>query len=199
MDETFSDPAGMPDPASGAAVPPRVTREHAELETDGSGGAAERLRPTRTRPSSPRDASLRATGGRRRRGDGTPELFPGAFDRPGSAEESAPIVEETPATETEAENLRGALEACLESEQFLTWFQRSRLIAHAGREAIVAVPNGFARNWIEKYYMESLQRCVEAVLGRAASRCCARAQRVAVPEQARAGRPALRGPRAART
>ena len=200
MDETFSDPAGMPDPASGAAVPrPGDARTAAELETDGNGGAAERLRPTRTRPSSPRDASLRATGGRRRRGDGTPELFPGAFDRPGSAEEAAPIVEETPATETEAENLRGALEACLESEQFLTWFQRSRLIAHAGREAIVAVPNGFARNWIEKYYMESLQRCVEAVLGQGRVAVLREEpERVAVPEQARAEAPggaATRAPR----
>ncbi|MEC7233361.1 MAG: chromosomal replication initiator protein DnaA [Planctomycetota bacterium] len=197
MDETFSDPAGTSDPASKAAV---SRREDAGTAPELESGAEEHLHPARTRPSSPKDASLRAASGRRRRGDGTPELFPGAFDRPETAGEHAPAVEETPATETEAENLRGALEACLESEQFLTWFQRSRLIAHAGREAIVAVPNGFARNWIEKYYMESLQRCVEAVLGQGRIAVLREEpERVAVPEQGRAEAPSApvnRAPRA---
>ena len=108
-------------------------------------------------------------------------------------------MDEIPATEEEAENLRGALEACLESEQFLTWFQRSRLIAHAGREAIVAVPNGFARNWIEKYYMESLQRCVEAVLGQGRVAVLREEpERVAVPEQGRTEAPTASAARAPR-
>ena len=54
------------------------------------------------------------------------------------------------------------------------------------------MPNGFARNWIEKYYMESLQRCVEAVLGNVAA---PREPERAVPEQGRAEALAARAPR----
>lgn len=121
------------------------------------------------RPPSPRDAKLRR---RVRQDDRTGRLFPDedhrgterASENPDDGAPS-PAVSAEPATAEEASNLQGALQSALEPEQFQTWFQRSRLIAHEGDAAIVAVPNGFAREWIEKYYMGALEMCVEAVLG----------------------------------
>lgn len=229
MDQTFGDASGASNPDHGDRfrAPGNADEStnqgqtpsplHGRGQTPDRSGEVdpqhERRSEARLRPTSPRDATLRPSRGtsrfqRGRKGDGTPALFPGAFDRPQpedeleSPEGGAPRSTERPATEAEADNLRGALEACLEAEQFLTWFQRSKLIAHDGQKAIIAVPNGFAKNWIEKYYMESLQRCVEAVLGHGRvaeiredpERVAGPAPRMEEPA-AQPGRPAPQAPR----
>lgn len=86
---------------------------------------------------------------------------PGATDAPAG---TAVPVETSPATQEDIENLRGALRSALEPEQYQTWFQRSKLLGYEDGTAVIAVPNSFARNWIERYYMEALENCVDAVL-----------------------------------
>ena len=100
----------------------------------------------------------------KRRGDGTGILFPEIADElnPPPDPSAVTLVE---ATEEERSNLRGALASALEPEQFQTWFQRSKFLGLEDGDAIIAVPNGFARDWIERYYMESLETCVGAIFG----------------------------------
>ena len=107
MDETFSDPAGMPDPASGAAVP-RPGDARTAVELGRLTGMARRgaPAPTRTRPSSPRDAAS-ARRAAVAAAVTAPRVVPGRV-RPSRERRGDRPDRETPATETEAENLRGA-------------------------------------------------------------------------------------------
>jgi chromosomal replication initiator protein len=58
-----------------------------------------------------------------------------------------------------------ALQAAVKPQQFETWFRRAA-IAHVDGEVLrLAVHNGFARDWLEKYYLEELQAAVSSVLG----------------------------------
>jgi chromosomal replication initiator protein len=58
-----------------------------------------------------------------------------------------------------------ALQAAVKPQQFETWFRRAA-IAHVDGEVLrLAVHNGFARDWLEKYYIEELEAAVSSVLG----------------------------------
>ena len=50
-------------------------------------------------------------------------------------------------------------------EQFETWFRRTALVRVDEKEAVVAVHNGFTRDWLTRYYLEVLADSVETVLG----------------------------------
>jgi chromosomal replication initiator protein len=88
----------------------------------------------------------------------------------------------------------------LRREQFETWFRRTAL-AHLDEERfVVAVHNGFTRDWMSSYYMEVLDQAVLAVLGsRRRIELQIDPERTAPPRapQPAAREPALRGSGAA--
>ena len=77
MEESFSNSTGSRRPPREGRCPPGDARTAAAPHRRGGGrrSACTRRGPAPLRRGTP----LRTTGGRRRRGDGTPELFPGAF------------------------------------------------------------------------------------------------------------------------
>ncbi|MEL6714715.1 MAG: chromosomal replication initiator protein DnaA, partial [Planctomycetota bacterium] len=101
---------------------------------------------------------------RRGRDTATGSLFPEPVD---TAAPSGPGTDAVwrDATAEEGILLRGALQCSLSPETFLTWFTRSRLTGHEGEAAVLAVPNDFARDWIERHYDDVLNNCAVAVLG----------------------------------
>ncbi len=53
----------------------------------------------------------------------------------------------------------------VQPEQFETWFRRARLVDVNGRSVVLAVQNNFAREWLQSYYLETIESAVHAVLG----------------------------------
>ena len=123
--------------------------------------------PPRTQAGAQRASG--AVGPRRRgrmRDDATGTLFPEDTRADSShGSERGGDAPARPATHEESILLRGALQGSLSPETFLTWFTRSKLIAHEGDAAVIAVPNSFARDWIERHYSDVLTNCAVAVLG----------------------------------
>ncbi len=64
-----------------------------------------------------------------------------------------------------AEALRSVLQQDITPEQFQTWFNRSKLVRIDEDAATIAVPNSFARDWVNRYYLDVLENAVEKVLG----------------------------------
>jgi chromosomal replication initiator protein len=62
-------------------------------------------------------------------------------------------------------NLQEALGRRVQPEQFETWFRRANLMRVDDHEVEIAVQNKFARNWLQNYYLETLEQAVHAVLG----------------------------------
>lgn len=93
-------------------------------------------------------------------------LFPDA-ERPAHGQESSggPRPPLEPSTADQRASLRGALQCSVSPEHYLTWFRRSRLIGFEGKVGILAVPNTFAEEWIDRYYGDALDRCLAAVAG----------------------------------
>ena len=61
--------------------------------------------------------------------------------------------------------LQEALTRRVQPEQFETWFRRASLVGVNGRTVILAVQNNFAREWLQNYYLETIESAVHAVLG----------------------------------
>ena len=61
--------------------------------------------------------------------------------------------------------VQDALQRRVQREQFETWFRRANLVRIDDREVEVAVQNRFARDWLQNYYVETLEQAVQAVLG----------------------------------
>ena len=63
------------------------------------------------------------------------------------------------------EELQEAVREHVQREQFETWFRRAALKAYDDELVCIAVQNGFARDWLEKYYLEVIAKAVEHVFG----------------------------------
>jgi len=61
--------------------------------------------------------------------------------------------------------LQEALQRRVQPEQFETWFRRAALARLDEQELVLAVQNNFAREWLESYYLETIEHAVHAVLG----------------------------------
>ena len=61
--------------------------------------------------------------------------------------------------------VQDALKKRVQPEQFETWFRRAHLTRVEGDVVGLAVLNNFAREWLENYYLETLENAVHAVLG----------------------------------
>ncbi|MFT5732626.1 MAG: chromosomal replication initiator protein [Planctomycetota bacterium] len=64
-----------------------------------------------------------------------------------------------------ADALKSILQSDITPEQFQTWFKRSKLVRIDDEAATIAVPNSFAREWINRYYLDVLERAVGKLLG----------------------------------
>ena len=65
------------------------------------------------------------------------------------------------------EEVQGRLRHLVAPEQFETWFRRAAIRSVAGDVVDLAVQNGFAREWLESYYRESVEEALQEVLGSA--------------------------------
>jgi chromosomal replication initiator protein len=63
--------------------------------------------------------------------------------------------------------LQDCLRAKLRREQFETWFTRAALSRIEEGRVVLAVQNGFTRDWLRNYYREVLEESVESVFGSA--------------------------------
>ncbi len=61
--------------------------------------------------------------------------------------------------------LREAIRKRVQPEQFETWFRRAALTRVDGDIVVIAVQNGFARDWLASYYSEGTEQAIQAVLG----------------------------------
>ena len=62
------------------------------------------------------------------------------------------------------EAVQEVLARTLRREQLETWFRRTALVAIEGDRAVVAVHNGFTRDWLVRYYGDVLHEAVSTVL-----------------------------------
>ncbi len=62
-------------------------------------------------------------------------------------------------------DLQEALLQHVQRPQFETWFRRAAVVHLDSESLCLAVQNGFARDWLDSYYREHLERAVESVLG----------------------------------
>ena len=92
-----------------------------------------------------------------------PEPIPEPIQEPASSSDSGVGVGAHIAPLAEA--LRSVLQQDITPEQFQTWFKRSKLVRIDEDAATIAVPNSFARDWINRYYLDVLESAVEKVLG----------------------------------
>tara|TARA_R110002095_G_scaffold2495_7_gene10250 strand:- start:172 stop:1800 length:1629 start_codon:yes stop_codon:yes gene_type:complete len=65
-----------------------------------------------------------------------------------------------------AQALDEAIAKRVQPEQYETWFRRSALVRIDQDQVVLAVQNGFARDWLENYYLRILENAVFAVLDR---------------------------------
>jgi len=75
--------------------------------------------------------------------------------------------EEPRSSELLWDKLQEAVREHVQREQFETWFRRAALKAFDKETVCIAVQNGFARDWLEKYYLEVIEKAVEHVFGSA--------------------------------
>ncbi|MCX7939139.1 MAG: chromosomal replication initiator protein DnaA [Thermoflexales bacterium] len=64
------------------------------------------------------------------------------------------------------ESVLGELELSMERGSFLTWLRSARLLAYEDGQFIVAVPNGYAKQWIEQRKLAEIRRMLSARMGR---------------------------------
>ena len=80
-----------------------------------------------------------------------------------------PATPETPAGKNPLDDLWSGIQASLREairrEQYETWFRRTALIELEDEYVVIAVHNGFTRDWLTRYYIETLHKCVSDVLG----------------------------------
>jgi len=62
-------------------------------------------------------------------------------------------------------DIQSSLRDSIKREQYETWFRRTALLELTDEHAVIAVHNGFTRDWLTRYYLEPLQKCVTDVLG----------------------------------
>ncbi|MFT7679035.1 MAG: chromosomal replication initiator protein [Planctomycetota bacterium] len=102
---------------------------------------------------------------------GVQESTPTEVPAPSASQETvqeAPI--EAPEGDEEGlvmvwESLLTAIQRRIQPEQFETWFRRAGLTKMDDEVVVVAVPNGFARTWLEDYYRSTIEQSIQAVLG----------------------------------
>ena len=63
-------------------------------------------------------------------------------------------------------HLSEAIAKRVQPEQYETWFRRSALVRIDDDAVVLAVQNGFARDWLENYYLRIVENAVQAVLDR---------------------------------
>jgi chromosomal replication initiator protein len=82
---------------------------------------------------------------------------------------AVPTADGEPTAETQKRELwarvQQALAAAVKPQQFETWFRRAAIAHVDGERLCLAVQNGFARDWLEKYYLSELEAAVSSVLG----------------------------------
>ncbi len=61
--------------------------------------------------------------------------------------------------------LQRSIRARIEPEQFATWFRRATLVQADDQVLRVGVQNDFARDWLERYYHETLSQAARETLG----------------------------------
>jgi len=61
--------------------------------------------------------------------------------------------------------LQRSIRARIEPEQFATWFRRATLVQADDQVLRVGVQNDFARDWLERYYHETLAQAARETLG----------------------------------
>lgn len=57
----------------------------------------------------------------------------------------------------------GELELNLSRASFVTWFRNSFIIEYHGDSLIVAVPNAFTKNWMEKKYQQKILKSLQSI------------------------------------
>ena len=62
--------------------------------------------------------------------------------------------------------LQTALQREIQPEQFETWFRRAAIARLDETHLCLAVHNGFARDWLQKYYDQEIRRAAEGAFGR---------------------------------
>jgi chromosomal replication initiator protein len=87
---------------------------------------------------------------------------PGSSSNSGGVESLGSAVDVAQA----AQALDEAIAKRVQPEQYETWFRRSALARIDEDQVVIAVQNGFARDWLENYYLRILENAVFAVLER---------------------------------
>jgi chromosomal replication initiator protein len=62
------------------------------------------------------------------------------------------------------ERVLAALRETVQREQFETWFRRSALVRCDAEELVIAVQNGFSRDWMRSYYQTALESAARTAL-----------------------------------
>ena len=63
------------------------------------------------------------------------------------------------------EDIQNAVLANVQREQFETWFRRASLRSVRPEQVVIAVQNGFTRDWLLSYYRDVLVAAIRTVLG----------------------------------
>lgn len=61
--------------------------------------------------------------------------------------------------------IQASLREAIRREQYETWFRRTALIELEETYVVIAVHNGFTRDWLTRYYIDTMHKCVSDVLG----------------------------------
>lgn len=64
------------------------------------------------------------------------------------------------------QSVLGELELSISKANFTTWFKNTSIISAKDGEFTVAVPNGFAKEWLEKKYHKNIYRALQNITGK---------------------------------
>ncbi len=61
------------------------------------------------------------------------------------------------------QSILGELELCISKANFTTWFKSTTIVSLTKEEAVISVPNGFAKEWLENKYHRFILKAIQKI------------------------------------